>query len=251
MGNPGREPDVSRESPQHQVTVSSFYLCRRPVTQKEYRDLMGTNPSTYKNDNSPVESICWYDAVEFCNLKSQQEGLMPAYTIDKSQSDPNNLNNGDQVKWLVTLNRNANGYRLPTEAEWEYACRAGTTTPFNTGISITTSQANYNGNQPYLTDSKGIYRESTTAVENFAPNSWGLYEMHGNVWEMCWDWYRAYPNDAQTDPLGGTSGAYRVSRGGSWHTDAAKLRSASRGNNNPVGRHVDVGFRLAANAGFN
>jgi len=230
MGSPASEPErFGNEGPQRQVTVSGFYMGRTEVTQKEYQEITGTNPSYFKGDNLPVEMVSWYDAVEYCNKRSQKEGLTPAYT-----------RNGDNVTW----NRNANGYRLPTEAEWEYACRAGTTAPFSTGNNITTSQANYDGNYPYNNNAKGTYREKTTAVGSFAPNGWGLYDMHGNVWEWCWDWYGAYGSGSQTDPVGASSGSDRVYRGGSWIINGRFVRSASRSGNTPSNRYNYLGFRL-------
>jgi len=245
MGSPASEPERSSdEGPQRQVTVSGFYMGRTEVTQKEYQEITGTNPSYFKGDNLPVEQVSWYDAVEYCNKRSQKEGLTPAYIINKNQSDPNNTNSSDTVKWTVTWNRNANGYRLPTEAEWEYACRAGTTAPFSTGNNITTSQANYNGDNPYNNNAKGTYREKTTAVGSFAPNGWGLYDMHGNVWEWCWDWYGAYGSGSQTDPVGASSGSNRVMRGGSWSHDGRLVRSAYRDYYTPSLRDYYLGFRL-------
>jgi formylglycine-generating enzyme required for sulfatase activity len=128
MGSPADEPRREDFEIQHSVTVSSFYMDKYQVTQKQYEDITGKNPSKFKGHDLPAENISWYEAVQYCNNLSVKEGLTPAYTI-----------NGEDVTW----NRNADGYRLPTEAEWEYACRAGTTTPVNTGNSITTSQANY------------------------------------------------------------------------------------------------------------
>jgi formylglycine-generating enzyme required for sulfatase activity len=148
------------------------------------------------------------------------------------------------LRWAVTWSRNANGYRLPTEAEWEYACRAGTTTPFNIGNNITTGNANYNGNYPYNNNAKGIYRESTTVVGSFAPNLWGLYDMHGNVWEWCWDWYGNYSSGAQTDPRGVVSGSLRVERGGSWSNGGLYARSAYRAAYYQNIGHSNLGFRL-------
>jgi formylglycine-generating enzyme required for sulfatase activity len=144
------------------------------------------------------------------------------------------------------MDRNANGYRLPTEAEWEYACRAGTTTPFNTGNTITTAQANYNGNYPYSNNPAGVYLGRTTEVGSYAaPNAWGLYDMHGNVWEWCWDWYAAeYGTGAVTDPTGAASGSVRVTRGGSWNSDGQYLRSAFRYTYSPRVRVRSLGFRL-------
>jgi formylglycine-generating enzyme required for sulfatase activity len=229
MGSPVSEAARSGSEVQHQVTVSTFYMGKYEVTQKEWREVMGNNPSYFKGDNLPVEQMSWYEAVEYCNKRSQREGLTPAYTI-----------NGTNVSW----NRNADGYRLPTEAEWEYACRAGTSSPFSTGNNITTGQANYDGNYPYNDNTKGTYRIKTVEVGNFAPNPWGLYDMHGNVWEWCWDWYGDYPSGAQTDPAGASTGADRVLRGGSWYIYAAWLRSAFRYYLAPSYRYYYIGFRL-------
>ena len=237
------------EGPQRNVTVSSFYMGKNLVTVEEYRrfvnasgyiteaergnggavitdgqwgmkdDANWKNPYMNQEDNHPVLFVSWYDAVWYCNWLSQQEGLTPAYTI-----------NGTDVTW----NRNTNGYRLPTEAEWEYACRAGTTTAYSTGDSITTSQANFDGQ-----------RQGTTPVGSFEPNPWGLFDMHGNVVEWCWDWYEEYPSEAQTDPIGASFGSGRVIRGGSWHTTPALVRSAFRTSFFPSGGSFSIGFRLA------
>ena len=246
MGSPADEPDpMDRERSQHKVTISGFYMGKYEVTQKEYQEVMGRNPSHFKGDNLPVEKVNWYNAVEYCNMRSQKEGLTPAYTIDKNQKDPNNTAGWDKLKWTVTWNKNANGYRLPTEAEWEYACRAGTKTPFNTGNNITTDQANYDGNYPYNNNAKGEDREKTTPVGSFAPNPWGLYDMHGNVQELCWDWYDDYKDEAQTDPEGAVCGDARVVRGGSWLYGASSTRSGRRGYTTTDSRFNDIGLRLA------
>jgi formylglycine-generating enzyme required for sulfatase activity len=229
MGSP--EGELHRESDEtpHQVQVSSFYMGKYEVTQREYDAVMGGNPSRFKGPHLPVEQVSWFDAIAYCNARSQKEALTPAYSI-----------NGEKVSW----NRNADGYRLPTEAEWEYAARAGTRTPFNTGNDITTDQANYNGNYPYKQQGSGIYREHTTPVGSFVPNSWGLYDMHGNVNEWCWDWYGIYSAETQQDPPGAASGSSRVNRGGGWSSYAKYLRSAIRNYNMPSYRYSNRGFRL-------
>ena len=232
MGSPASEPERNSNETQHQVTVSSFFMGKYEVTQAEYQAVMGSNPSTFTAGNFPVEKVSWYDAIEYCNRLSQMEGLTPAYTVG-----------GTSVTW----NRDASGYRLPTEAEWEYACRAGTTTPFNTGNNITTSQANYNGNDPYNNNAKGIFRAKTTIVGSFAANQWGLYDMHGNVHEWCWDMPSVYPTANQTDPVGGASGSNRVIRGGSLYNGGQYLRSAIRFSDIPSLRRSDIGFRLVRN----
>ena len=229
---------------QHKVTVSSFYMSKYQVTQKEYKDIMGNNPSFFVGDNLPVESVSWYDAIEYCNKRSIKEKLTPAYTIVKDKKDPNNESGYDDVKWIVAWNKKANGYRLPTEAEWEYACRAGTTTPFSTGNNITTDQANYDGNRPYNNNAEGVYREKTTPVGTLRSNPWGLYDMHGNVYEWCWDWGEDYSKADQTNPDGAVSGSFRVVRGGSWSRDASYLRSAYRGINDPRVGVRDIGLRV-------
>jgi len=180
------------------------------------------NPYFTQNDNHPVVLVSWNDAVEYCNWLSRQEGLTPAYTISGT---------GDNRS--VTWNRNANGYRLPTEAEWEYACRAGTTTAYNTGANITTNQANYNNTLG-----------RTTPVGNYPANNWGLHDMHGNVWEWCWDWFGGYAAGAQTDPVGASSGTGRVLRGGSWNSSAGNTRSSLRNNDGPSHRISLNGFRV-------
>jgi len=234
MGSSVTELNRDLNEKEHDVTISSFYMGKFEVTQKEYQEIMGANPSNFKGDNLPVENVSWFDAIEYCNKRSQKEGLTPAYNI-----------NGKGDSRTVTWNRTASGYRLPTEAEWEYACRAGTTTTFRTGNNITTSQANYNGNYPYDNNAKGTYREKTTAVGSFAPNAWGLYDMHGNVWEWCWDWHGNYvTTGTQTDPRGVNSGKYRVIRGGSWNSEGQNLRSANRGNGAPSRQSNNIGFRL-------
>jgi len=248
MGSTDSEPGHNENAePQRQVTISGFYIGKYEVTQKEFQEVMGRNPSWFRGNNLPVEQVSWYDVVEYCNKRSQKEGLNPAYTIEKNKIDPNNTDRFDNLKWTVTWNRDADGYRLPTEAEWEYACRAGTTTPFNTGDNITTRQANYNGNYPYNNNAEGEYLQKTTPAGSFAPNAWGLYDTHGNVWEWCWDLYGKYASGPQTDPVGESKWSFRSFRGGGWFNEGSRLRSADRSNGFPAYRFYNLGFRLARN----
>ena len=173
-----------------------FYISWFEVTQKEYEAVMGTNSSSFSGDDLPVECVSWMDAVQYCNARSVQEGVTPVYTVE-----------GQAITW----DRSANGYRMPTEAEWEYACRAGTEMPFNTETSISAEKANYLGHYPYLIEDNyftqsnletkpGVYRQTTVSVGSFQPNAWGLYDIHRNVGEWVWDWYGGYDSQAQTDP---------------------------------------------------
>jgi formylglycine-generating enzyme required for sulfatase activity len=245
MGSPPTEVNHEKDEARHPVSINTFYMGKYEVSQAEYEAVMGTNPSSDKGGNLPVVSVNWYDAVEYCNARSLKEGLTPAYTINKSKTDVNNTNDEDSVKWMVTWNQKANGYRLPSEAEWEYACRAGTATPFNVGNNITTSQSNYNGTEPYNSNTRGIDRDRTLPVGSFLPNAWGLYDMHGNVFEWCWDWYGTYSADAQTNPSGASSSSRRVTRGGCYVQGAADVRSAYRGANTPSDYFRCHGFRIA------
>ena len=161
-------------------------------------------------ENHPVLHVSWNDAVAYC-------------------------------LWLST--KTGKHFRLPTEAEREYACRAGTRTPFNTGENLTTNQANYNGNYPYNNNPKGVYRQNTVAVNSFTPNALGLYNMHGNVWEWCSDWYGGYENGLAENPAGPTTVSLRVIRGGSWNDSAERCRSAYRNGGSPGLRYNAVGFR--------
>lgn len=244
MGSPESEAWRSADEAQHSVTLSDFYMSKYELTQKEYEEITGNNPSNFSGEDLPVENISWLDAVAFCNARSEKEGLTPAYTID----DQN-------VSW----DRSANGYRLPTEAEWEYACRAGTTTPFYMENSPSAEEANYYGHYPYeiednyfsqgnLQVQPGEYRQTTVAVGSFSESPYGLYDMHGNVSEWVWDYYGEYPIDGQTDPAGPTTGTLRVYRGGGWNDFAKNMRSAYRATLEQNKGSFNIGIRLVRNA---
>jgi len=217
MGSPTTEPERWDDETQHQVTLTkSFYMQTTQVTQGQWKAVMGSNPSLCSicSDDCPVEQVSWNDCQEFIRKLNQQEGT--------------------------------NKYRLPTEAEWEYACRAGTTTPFNTGNCLSTNEANYWGDEfPYPGCPLGIDRGMPVPVKSFPPNAWGLYDMHGNVYEWCQDWYGDYSTSAVTDPVGPSSGSYRVNRGSCWAQPAMTCRSAHRGSDLPDYRYCRNGFRLA------
>jgi formylglycine-generating enzyme required for sulfatase activity len=226
----GSNNGSDHEKPVHTVTVSSFYMGKYEVTQKEWTAVMGSYRSTPKGDNFPVVGVSWFEAVDYCNQLSQKEGLTPAYTI-----------NGTKVTW----NRNTNGYRLPTEAEWEYAARGGNGSPGNytySGSNTVGNVAWYNGN----TENFGTPPYGIKQVGTKAPNGLGLYDMSGNVSEWCWDWYGSYPSRAQNNPIGASSGSDRVVRGGCWYYSAQGVRSSGRGYDNPNIQYADNGgFRLA------
>jgi RNA polymerase sigma factor (sigma-70 family) len=200
---------------QHKVTLTrGFYMSVYPVTQEEWQNVMGKNPSRFKGEkNLPVEMVTWDDCQEF-------------------------------IKKLRKKDKDGKAYRLPTEAEWEYACRAGTTTPFHFGETISTEQANYDGNSVYGNGKKGVFRKKTTPVGTFPGNAWGLHDMHGNVWQWCQDWYDRYPKDDVTDPQGPKKGMWRVMRGGSWNERPEWSRSARRQWHQPDFDGDDCGLRV-------
>jgi formylglycine-generating enzyme required for sulfatase activity len=224
-----------------------------PVTQGLYQAVMGVNPSYFKTPiapetstaRRPVEQVSWYETLVFCNKLSMLSNLTPVYRINGSTA-PSVWGAVPNGTWdAVEMDVGANGYRLPTEVEWEYACRAGTTTPFSTGDNITAAQANYNGKYPYNSPENpaGVYLERTTEVGSYDANAWGLYDMHGNVREWCWDWFEAAYGETIFPPE--TLFAHiRVTRGGSWINLGERLRSAYRFYNSPMTQNYTLGFRL-------
>ena len=233
MGSPNDEPERNdREDPQHEVTLSDFFIAKYPITQAQWQEVaalpqinleLDPDPSRFKGENRPVEDVSWHDAVEFCARLSVQT---------------------------------AREYGLPTEAEWEYACRAGTSTPFHYGEMITTDLANYDGNVPYNDGPKGVSRNETTPVGSFPANAWGLHDLHGNVWEWCVDhWHESYANkpdglkaEGNAPWLSEDEEASRSLRGGSWDDDPRNCRSAFRYCNHPDGRYNGCGFRVVCRA---
>ncbi|GHV94577.1 hypothetical protein AGMMS50293_08970 [Spirochaetia bacterium] len=211
MGSP-KETGNTNERPQHQVSLGNFSIGKYEVTQDEYEAVMGRNPSTFKASDHPVETVSWLDAVEFCNKLSQAANLTPVYMIS-----------GANVTWNANaqVDPRSAGYRLPTEAEWEYAC--GEWIDGWLGSS-----------------SSGM----THPVGQFAPNRYGLYDMIGNVWEWCWDWYGTYGKDEQSNPRGPASGAARVRRGLSWKNNG-RLMFVNRDYGLASERNNAIGFRIA------
>ncbi|WP_300452862.1 formylglycine-generating enzyme family protein [Accumulibacter sp.] len=215
MGSPADEPERLSDEEQHEVTLSEgFWLADTACTQALWQAVLGDNPSRFRDDpRQPVERVSWDDA----------------------------------QRLLAELNRRvaALSARLASEAEWEYACRAGTTTPFSFGANIGPEQVNYDGTYPYAGGRKGLFRGKTVVVASLPANAWGLYEMHGNVWEWCADGYGEYASGPQVDPRAALEGALRVLRGGSWSDGGRDVRSAQRAGGVPGGRAGIVGFRLA------
>jgi formylglycine-generating enzyme required for sulfatase activity len=216
MGAPdGEEHAQNDERPRRQVEITrDFYLGKFEVTQAQYRAVTGGSPSNFKGDRLPVETVSWEEAAAFCDQMTSRTGR---------------------------------AVRLPSEAEWEYACRAGTTSPFHFGSRLNGDLANCNGSDPYGIDVKGPYKQTTTEVGSYPANPWGLHDMHGNVWEWCRDYYGPYSAvAANLDPVQLTkqSEARLVLRGGSWYYGAQSCRAAYRFGFPSAYRDVNGGFRV-------
>ena len=234
MGSPATEWQSRTDEQQHTVTITRPYLLSKTeVTQRLWTAVMDTNPS-YLDDcpDCPVERVSWFDAIAFCNALSERSGLEPAYS---------------RVDSVVTWNREAEGFRLPTEAEWEYACRAGTTTAYNTGDCLDTGGANFKGYTSSRGCPEGLWRGQAVIVSGFPPNPWGLYDMHGNVSEWCWDYHFPFLDAAVTDPAGPPAGKSRILRGGSFDRPCEMCRAACRQFAVPTRHSRYLGLRLARN----
>ena len=254
MGNPDARLGYSNERPASTVTMTGFYMGKYEVTQEQYQAVMGHNPSAFSGNEAagetqirrPVETVRWYDAIIFCNKLSMMEGLAPAYRID-GETDPAAwiaAHGGVPANWNASSRWNhaqivpdSSGYRLPTEAQWEYAAKGGNGSPGNfiyAGSNTVGDVAWYDSNSRTMTHEAG----------KKAPNILGLYDMSGNVWEWCWDWYGSYTSAAKSDPSGAPSGSYRVLRGGSWFYSAAIVRSVDRFSYDPFHQFHYIGFRV-------
>ena len=248
--------DTTKEA---KVVLSSYYICDHEVTQAEWQSVMGNNPSEFQGDgetvkvatgenqnNRPVEQVSWYDAIAYCNKRSINESLEPCYAVT-GITDWGSLNYSDiptdtDSAWdNATCDFSKNGYRLPTEAEWEIAARGGVVGDVYAG----TNDVNELGNYAWWSDNSN---GRTHEVKKKSPNAYGLYDMSGNVWELCWDWFDSYDTTNPIDPKGPDSGQWHILRGGCYSDNANdnyNSRVAIRNNRWPYDRFIEMGFRIA------
>ena len=229
------------------TSISDFYIGKYEVTQKEWNAVMESNPSQFQGDNLPVEMVSWYDCVDYCNKRSEKEGLQPYYNIDKSKQDPENKSKNDTIKWIVTINKDANGYRLPTEAEWEYAADGGQKSKNYTysGSNDVNKVAWYwkNTGDKKLSGAWSwpeiqANKNQTQSVGKKKHNELALYDMSGNVREWCSDWY--IDNNGKNTSM-------RVWKGGGWIGDESCCVPSFRGQLDANGVGPDQGFRICRN----
>jgi len=236
------------ETPENLVVVKSFWISKYELTQKEWLEITNDNPSINKGSKLPVEKISWYDAVEYCNKKSKFEGLTPCYKISKFKKDPKNTNEFDDVKWVVRLNKKGNGYRLPTEEEWEYAARYIDGKIWTPGSNFSGAAKSYmhadenNKVAWYSANSEG----STHEIGSKDPNKLDIYDMSGNVWEWCWSTFDRYPRN--TDKVDIYNKNFHVLRGGAWDYDDKYCRVTNRTGHGSNLRSGHYGVRLVRDA---
>jgi formylglycine-generating enzyme required for sulfatase activity len=243
MGSPSGEVGRYDDEEQHEVTLTHYFLIQfTEVTQRQFQDVMGYNPSSFSEcPDCPVETVSWHEAAAYCNALSCRADLEPCYSCEGSRESVVCAPVGSPYDCL--------GYRLPTEAEWEYAARAGDTRATYTG-DLDWSHSECESPNPVLDEIAwfcGNSDDHTHEVGTLDPNGWGLHDMLGNVWEWCHDWYADYPRDSVTDPYGPGAGTDRVLRGGAWNFNAMDIRAAGRNRYSPDYHYNDVGFRPTLN----
>ena len=225
MGSKPDAPHRAEDEFQHQVSIGrDYYVASHPVSQRLWQVVMGSSPAFFDGEHLPVEKVSWWEALSFCNALSRMEGLPSVYTLGDAEAS-----------WMGAA---APGYRLLTEAEWEFACRSGTDLAYWCGHTMTAAHASFGRRRGAATSGMG----------HFDPNPWGLYDMHGNVWEWCWDGYGPYDHGPAADPANNAEFEARVVRGGSWASEATECRSATRGNFTPWHQANNVGIRVALTA---